>query len=68
MDYNKLLVKLNSFKVSKKHTYQDIANAIGVSRATVCKYYNNQMTIPVDKLISLSKYVKCDIDELLGKI
>ncbi len=68
MNYKKMLDKINNIKKTKKQTYQDIANAIGVSKATAFKYYNNQMKIPVDKLILLSDFMKCNIDQLLGKI
>ena len=68
MNYKKMLDKINAIKNDKKQTYQDIANAIGVSKATAFKYYNNQMKIPVDKLILLSDFMKCNIDQLLGKI
>ena len=67
MNYKKMLDKINAIKNDKKQTYQDIANAIGVSKATAFKYYNNQMKIPVDKLILLSDFMKCNIDQLLGK-
>ena len=68
MNYKKMLDKINIIKKTKKQTYQDIGNAIGVSKATAFKYYNNQMKIPVDKLILLSIYIKYNIDELLEKI
>lgn len=68
LDYNNLLNNLNTMKKIKKNSYQEIGDAIGVTRGTVYKYYNNIMKIPVDKLILLSNYVDCNIDKLLGKI
>ncbi len=68
LDYDYLLSKLNTIKKNKKYSYQDIGDAIGVTRGTAYKYYNNIMKIPVDKLILLSEFVDSNIDKLLGKI
>ena len=67
LDYDKLLHNLKSLKEARNNSYQEIGDAIGVTRGTAYKYYNNKMKIPVDKLILLSKYLKCNIDQLLGK-
>lgn len=68
INYELLLNNLNKYKKDNKQTYQLIADAIEVSKGTVYKYYNGQMKIPVDKLVSLSKFNDCDIDELTGKL
>ena len=68
INYELLLSKLNSMKKERKQTYHEIGNAIGVFESTVYKYYSGERHIPVDKLILLSRFYNCNIDELLGKI
>lgn len=68
INYELLLNRLNKYRKDKKQTYQLIADAIETSKGTIYKYYNGQMKIPVDKLVLLSKFYNCDIDELTGKL
>ncbi len=68
MDYDSIIATLNELKMKHKHTFETIAQAIGVSVSCCYKYYKKQLSIPIDKLISLAQFYNINLDELCKKI
>lgn len=68
INYQIFFNNLKKFKKEKKHTYQEIGDALGVFKTTAYKYYSGERHIPVDKLVVLANFYSCNIDELLGKL
>ena len=67
MNYEKLLKNINVLKEKNNQSYAKIAKYLSCSRGTCNKYFNGNVVIPIDRLISLSKLYNIDIDKLCGK-
>lgn len=67
MDYQKMLQNLAQLKKDNKHTYEEIGEKIGCTKSTCLRYFTGEITIPMDKLIFLSKLYQVDIDKLCNK-
>ena len=46
-------------------TQEQLAEAVGVTNVTICKWENNSTVPNATKLLKLSKALKCDVGELL---
>lgn len=68
IDYKYFYNNLINLKKQNKHTYQDIADFLNVTKSTVYKYYVGKLDITIDILILLSKLNNIDIDKLCGKL
>ena len=58
--------KLKSLRTSKRLTQQDLADALGVGRATIAGYETKGKQPDFDKLKWLSDFFNVSIDYLLG--
>ena len=67
INYNTLLNNLNKLKKERHQSFTDIANNIGCSRSICHRYFNGLTTLPIDRLVLLSKLYNMDIDTLCGK-
>ncbi len=67
LNYNILLKKLNDLRERKRYTYEQIATYLDCDKSTCNRYFNNEVQIPVDKLVLLAKLFDTDLDELCGK-
>ena len=68
MNYDKLLYNLKELKKEKKYSYNKIGKEIKCTGTSCQRYLSGKITIPMDRLIMLSKLYDIDIDELCGKI
>ena len=59
--------RLKKLRNTKDKTQQDIANMLGVSRATVAGYETKDMQPDYEKLQKLADYFKVSTDYLLGQ-
>lgn len=57
---------LKNLRTSNNMTQQDLANHLGVSRATIAGYETKGKQPDYEKLISLSKLFDVPVDHLLG--
>ena len=60
MDFNYLRLKIHQ----SAFTNDELAEMIGVSRATFFNYKSNKTDIPVNKLDKLIKILNLDVNEL----
>jgi len=67
LDYSVLLKNLNSLRKEKAYTYEQIATFLDCNKSTCYRYFNNKVSIPIDKLLLLAKLFDMDIDNLCGK-
>lgn len=63
MDFSETLKRLRS---KQKLTQEDLANKVGVSRATIAGYETKGKKPPYSTLIKIAKALNCSIDYLLG--
>jgi len=68
MNYDTLLYNLKELKKEKKYSYNKIGKEIKCTGTSCQRYLSGKITIPMDRLIMLSKLYDIDIDELCGKI
>lgn len=66
INYEYMLKKLNLLKQENKQTYEEISKYIDTNRSTTNRYYNNKISIPIDKLILLCELYNIEIDDLCG--
>ena len=59
------MVNLKSLRMKRKLRQADIAKALNVDRTTVTKWETGESRPRVDKLLELSKVLKCSVDKLL---
>lgn len=52
---------------ARKMTQRDLAAAVYVSKAMICKYENGTATMPVDTFIRIAEYFGVSLDELAGR-
>lgn len=59
------MVNLKSLRQKRKLRQADIAEALNVDRTTITKWETGETKPRVDKLVELSKILKCSVDKLL---
>ncbi len=59
--------RLKSLREEKGFTQQDIANILGVGRATIAGYETKGKQPDYEKLMKLAEFFNCSIDYLLGR-
>lgn len=67
MNYDKLLKNLESLKIKKKYSYNEIGAYLSCSASSCQRYYKGIVKIPMDRLILLADLYEIDIDKLCGK-
>lgn len=59
------MVNLKSLREKRKLRQVDIAEALKVDRTTVTKWETGESMPRADKLVELSRILKCSVDKLL---
>ena len=63
----KSMVSIKALRKSKSMTQKELAQALGISRATVAKYEAGLRTPNMDMIMKLSDVLGCTTDYLLGR-
>ena len=63
----KSMVSIKALRKSKSMTQKELAQALGISRATVAKYEAGLWTPNMDMIMKLSDVLGCTTDYLLGR-
>ena len=63
----KSMVSIKALRKSKSMTQKELAQALGISRATVSKYEAGLRTPNMDMIMKLSDVLGCTTDYLLGR-
>lgn len=66
MDFYDLGALIKKLRIEKKMTQKQLADRLGVSEATVCKYESNFFSPPLDKMRSLASIFNVSMDTLFG--
>ncbi len=61
------MVSIKALRKSKSMTQKELAQALGISRATVAKYEAGLRTPNMDMIMKLSDVLGCTTDYLLGR-
>ena len=61
------MVSIKALRKSKSMTQKELAQALGISRATVSKYEAGLRTPNMDMIMKLSDVLGCTTDYLLGR-
>lgn len=59
------MVNLKSLRKKRKLRQSDIAEALKIDRTTVTKWETGESMPRADKLVELSRILKCSVDKLL---
>ena len=62
-----LIRNLKQYRTEKLLTQTDVANRIGCTTASYCRYENGDRELPVSLLIRLADLYKVSIDTLVGR-
>lgn len=63
----KLGENLRKLRKSRKHSQDDIAKILNISRQAYCRYENNQRELPLDALCKLADFYEESTDAILGR-